>query len=54
MTVMAYGSFATGFKSGGFNEQATQPLTAVLSFDEEEAESFEIGLKTDLQDGRCV
>jgi iron complex outermembrane receptor protein len=51
-TVMAYGSFSTGFKSGGFNEQATQPLTAVLSFDEEEADSFEIGLKTDLQDGR--
>lgn len=50
--VMVYATFSTGFKSGGFNEQATSPATAALSFDEEEADSFEIGIKSDLFNNR--
>lgn len=50
--VMTYASYTTGFKSGGFNEQATSPATAVLSFDQETADAFELGLKSDLLDGR--
>jgi iron complex outermembrane receptor protein len=48
--VMVYFTYATGFKSGGFNEQATSPATAALSFDPEEADSYEIGMKSDLLD----
>jgi iron complex outermembrane receptor protein len=50
--VMMYASYTTGFRSGGFNEQATSPVTAALSFDEETADAFELGLKSDLLDGR--
>jgi iron complex outermembrane receptor protein len=46
--VMVYFTYSTGFKSGGFNEQATSPTTAALSFDPEEADSFELGMKSDL------
>lgn len=48
--MMAYFTYSTGFKSGGFNEQATLPATAALSFDPELADSFELGLKSDLLD----
>ena len=50
--VMGYVTYSTGFKSGGFNEQATSLATAALSFDEEQADSIEVGLKSDLADGR--
>ncbi len=50
--VMAYATYSTGFKSGGFNEQATSLATAALSFDEEQADSIEVGLKSDLAGGR--
>ena len=50
--VMLYSTLSTGSKSGGFNEQATTPATAALSFDEEEADAFEVGLKSDLFGGR--
>jgi len=54
---LIYGSFATGFKSGGFNTRYLVPLFAdpaagpaggflpPVSFDEETLETFEIGLK---------
>jgi len=58
---LIYGSFATGFKSGGFNTRYLVPLFAnpgldpnnpfaggllpPVSFDEETLESFEVGLK---------
>ena len=48
---MGYLTYSTGFKSGGFNEQATSLATAELAFDQEEAESIEVGLKSDLLDG---
>ena len=53
---LVYGSFATGFKSGGFNTRYLVPLLVdpadptagflpPVSFDEETLESFEVGLK---------
>jgi iron complex outermembrane receptor protein len=48
--MMAYFTYATGFKSGGFNEQAGTFSSASASFDPEEADSFELGLKSDLFD----
>ncbi|ARN75502.1 TonB-dependent receptor [Oceanicoccus sagamiensis] len=49
-TTMLYASFATGFKSGGFNEQAGTLESAATAFEPEEAESFEVGMKADLLD----
>ncbi len=50
--VMAYVSWAEGFKSGGFNQRynAAPPGNAPISFDPETAESMEIGLKMDPSD----
>ena len=47
--IMAYLSWAEGFKSGGFNQRynAAPPDNAPISFGAETAESFEIGLKMD-------
>jgi iron complex outermembrane receptor protein len=47
--VMAYVSWADGFKSGGFNQRynAAPPNNAPISFDPETAETWEIGLKLD-------
>jgi len=53
---LIYGSFATGFKSGGFNTRYLVPLLVdptnpaagflpPVSFDEETLETFEVGLK---------
>jgi iron complex outermembrane recepter protein len=50
--VLGYLTYSTGFKSGGFNEQATTIQTAVLSFDPETADAIEAGLKTELFDRR--
>lgn len=51
-TVLGYVTYSTGFKSGGFNEQATSIQTAALSFDPETADAIEVGLKADLFDRR--
>ncbi len=47
--VMAYVSWAEGFKSGGFNQRynAAPPDNAPISFDPETAETWEIGFKLD-------
>ena len=49
-SVMAYVSWAEGFKSGGFNQRYNAPLPDALPipFDSEEADSYEIGFKSDL------
>ena len=46
-TFMTYFRFSQGFKSGGFNQRynAATPGNAPIAFDEETAESFEIGFK---------
>jgi iron complex outermembrane receptor protein len=51
-SVMAYVSWAEGFKSGGFNQRynATPPGNAPISFAPETAETIEIGLKLDPSD----
>jgi iron complex outermembrane receptor protein len=50
--VMSYLGWSEGFKSGGFNQRynAAPPSNAPISFDDETAESYEIGVKTDLTD----
>jgi iron complex outermembrane receptor protein len=50
--ILGYITYSTGFKSGGYNEQATSIQTAVLSFDPEQADAIEAGLKTELFDRR--
>ena len=47
---LVYASYSTGFKSGGFNEQAGTLGSASTAYDPEEAESFEVGMKADLLD----
>jgi iron complex outermembrane receptor protein len=46
-----YFTFSQGYKSGGYNEQAMS-ATSALPFDEETADSFELGLKTETADRR--
>ena len=52
---MTYVSYAEGFKGGGWNSHFNAPLTAeqqaaLHEFDQEEAETIEIGAKLDLAD----
>jgi iron complex outermembrane receptor protein len=48
-SIMAYLSWSEGFKSGGYNQRynAAPPGNAPISFGDETAESYEIGLKLD-------
>jgi iron complex outermembrane receptor protein len=48
-TTMAYGYYARGFKSGGFNGRISR-AEDLGPFDPEYVDSFEVGLKTDLFD----
>jgi iron complex outermembrane receptor protein len=50
--LMAYGSFARGYKTGGWTTRLSNPLPYAPSFDPEKAESFEIGVKSTLFDRR--
>ena len=47
--VMTYASWSQGFKSGGFNQRfnSVTPNYVPLSFDEETAETIELGVKTE-------
>lgn len=49
---LVYGSYSTGFKSGGFNTRYLVPVPAVVSFDPETLETFEVGLKWQGLDNR--
>jgi len=49
--VMAYANYSRGQKSGGWNVDFVASL-ADLPFDEETVDSFEVGIKSDLLDGR--
>jgi len=53
-TLNIYGSYATGFKPGGFNVSTNAAFTGVFEFQEETAQSFEVGAKGSLADGRFV
>jgi iron complex outermembrane receptor protein len=50
--LMTYLSWSEGFKSGGFNQRynAAPPGNAPISFNDETAESFELGIKSDPTD----
>ena len=48
---MVYGSIAQGYKGGGYNSRATLPVL-VGPYDEETVTAWEIGIKSDLMDGR--
>ena len=47
--IMLYGSFSTGFKSGGFDARSNTPSS--WEFDKEEAATYELGAKTRLLNG---
>ncbi len=47
-----YGFWTKGFRSGGYNLRNTSPTASPGPFDEEEQDSFEVGIKTDLVGGR--
>lgn len=51
---MLYGSYTTGFKSGGFDMRANASVNPAANepFDPETVSSFELGAKTTLMDGR--
>lgn len=51
--LLVYGSFAHGYKAGGFNLDPTAAAGgADPRFDSEEVDSWELGIKTTLADGR--
>jgi iron complex outermembrane receptor protein len=49
--ILAYFTYSNGYKAGGFNVDLV-PTVEDLFFDEETVDSFELGVKTDLLDGR--
>ena len=56
--LLLYASFATGYKSGGFNSDPNVPLSfglpqGLASFDEESVLAYEIGMKSRFWDGRA-
>ena len=51
--VMTYASWSRGFRSGGFNGRATTSTT-IGPYDPEKVDSYELGLRSTLLDGRLV
>lgn len=50
--VMLYGSFSQGYKTGGWTTRLSNPLPVAPTFGEEEAETWEAGVKSTLIDRR--
>jgi iron complex outermembrane recepter protein len=50
--VMLYGSWSRGYKTGGWTTRLSNPLDYAPDFDEEKAETFEVGVKSTLLDRR--
>lgn len=51
--VMVYGSYSEGYKTGGWTTRLTNPQGSIApDFDEEVAETFEVGVKSTLLDRR--
>ena len=50
--IMAYATYQRGFKGGGFNGRCGQSATCQRSFDPEEVNGYELGLKADMLDNR--
>ena len=51
-SVMAYVSYAEGFGAGGVNTINIPQIQAIIPFDPEEVENFELGLRSDLLNNR--
>jgi iron complex outermembrane receptor protein len=52
--VMSYFRYAKGFKDGGFNASDTTASQNAFTYDDEEADTFELGVKTTLLDGAAT
>jgi iron complex outermembrane receptor protein len=52
--VMVYGSFSQGYKTGGWTTRLSNPLPVAPTFGEEEAETWELGVKSTLIDRRLL
>ncbi|HLF32204.1 MAG TPA: TonB-dependent receptor [Xanthomonadales bacterium] len=50
--LMVYASYSEGFKSGGFDQRFTAFTPVPSSFEPEYANTYEVGLKTDMFDNR--
>lgn len=50
--LMAYATYQKGFKSGGFNGRCGQVVTCLLSFDPEEVDGYEVGMKAEFFENR--
>lgn len=50
---LLYASWSKGFRSGGYNSRATSPTERPGPYNEEEVNAFELGLKSDLLDGKA-
>ena len=48
---MYYANYSRGFKAGGFDARANNPFS--FEFEDEETDSFELGMKSLLADGRA-
>ncbi len=51
-TSLYYLTWTKGFRSGGYNLRNTSPTASPGPFDQEEQDSYEIGMKKDFLDGR--
>lgn len=47
---MVYGSWSRGYKTGGWTTRLSNPLSYAPDFNEEKAETFELGVKSNLLD----
>jgi len=52
--VLLYGSYSRGFRSGGFNVRGDTPAAVAASFEPEDVDAFELGLKTSFADDRVT
>ncbi|MGB1458519.1 TonB-dependent receptor [Spongiibacter marinus] len=52
--VMSYFRYAKGFKDGGFNASDTTSSQDAFTYEDEEADTFELGVKTTLFDGAAT
>jgi iron complex outermembrane receptor protein len=50
---MAYFRFAQGYRSGGINADAAEPI-AIVNFQDEKINSYEIGIKTEILEHRLI
>jgi iron complex outermembrane receptor protein len=52
--VNAYAKYSEGFKSGGFNGEANSLSEALVPFQPEKLQAYELGLKTSFANGRAI